>query len=349
MKLQPSRLSYLVVFLLIGVFSSCSKDITIMSYNVESLFDDKNDGSEYQEFKLRPGHWTKEFYSERLHNLADAINKSTPTGPDILALQEIENLNVLDGLRVLIGGNMVYAYRCIVPVPGSATNTGILSKFRINRVGAYSLPQYEKEPVRNILEAEIEIGKNTMFVFCNHWKSREGGVLKTESARLEAASMLKKRIEKILAENPTARIAVAGDFNENATEYTDVKAAYQTGFVQEGTDVPLDFAVRSIFITGNPSKTSPDARNPVLFEPWLESGSHEKGSYVFGKEWETIDHILLSPGFFDERGLKYIPGSFHAIRLPFLLDPQTGFPVRWEPSNRKGYSDHLPIILKLHF
>jgi len=129
-------------------------------------------------------------YTTRLRGLADVIEKAAPGGPDVVALQELENTNVLESLAKLLGNGSVYPYRCMVPVPGSATNTSIISKYPIVRVGAYGLRNFENEPLRNIIEAEILVENQTLFLFCNHWKAPEGGTSDTEPARIDSAKQL---------------------------------------------------------------------------------------------------------------------------------------------------------------
>ena len=59
--------------------------------------------------------------------------------------------------------------------------------------------------------------------------------------------------------------------------------------------------------------TVPSAGRPTeLFSPWLshDAEAEPPGSYRYGGQWETIDHLLLGPGLFDERGLSYAGGGF---------------------------------------
>ena len=44
------------------------------------------------------------------------------------------------------------------------------------------------------------------------------------------------------------------------------------------------------------------------------------GSYHFRDAWETIDHLLLGPGLFDEVGLSYAAGDGFAVIHDGLLD-----------------------------
>ncbi len=327
--------------------TSCSRDIVVMSYNVENLFDDKNNGSEYPEYKPKQGRWTTDMYLLRLRNLANVIDKSVPGGPDIIAFQEIENRNVLDGLSGLLGNGKSYPYVCMVEVPDSPTNTAIVSRYPVKSTGAYSLPAYDGEPLRNILLAEIDADGETLYVFCNHWKSRDGGVEKTEAARLEAAALLLRRVEAIHAGDPRALIVIAGDLNENADEYARVNKAYGTAIIEDLPDAPQEYRGRSIFVTGDTSLVRDAGGAPVFFEPWMEEGTKEKGSYAYRGEWESIDHLLFSKGFFDNAGIEYVKGSFKTVRMEFLADEKTGFPKSWDNRVKNGYSDHFPILVRL--
>jgi len=68
---------------------------------------------------------------------------------------------------------------------------------------------------------------------------------------------------------------------------------------------------------------------------------------VYQQEWQTPDHILLSPGLLDAQGFSYRWGSFRPVRLPFLLQPD-GSPRRWNGVKAgRGYSDHLPLLIML--
>ena len=72
--------------------------LTIMSYNVENLFDDVRDGTEYREFDPGRGAWNTESFQLRIKALSEVVRKAVPGGPDILLLQEVENENALQVL-----------------------------------------------------------------------------------------------------------------------------------------------------------------------------------------------------------------------------------------------------------
>ena len=47
--------------------------LSIASYNVQNLFDDKDDGLEYPEFSLGAGEWNADTYRKRLKNVGEAL------------------------------------------------------------------------------------------------------------------------------------------------------------------------------------------------------------------------------------------------------------------------------------
>ena len=80
------------VLFILGLFISLSfgaSELKIATYNVENLFDDKIQGSEYKDFKN--GSWGAKQYSHKLNQIATVL---LDLDADIIALQEIENEGV---------------------------------------------------------------------------------------------------------------------------------------------------------------------------------------------------------------------------------------------------------------
>jgi hypothetical protein len=106
----------------------------------------------------------------------------------------------------------------------------------------------------------------------------------------------------------------------------------------------------TLYITAKPEHAGLRGDRVVLYEPWYELEPEKRGSSVYQGRWQTPDRILLAPGLFDREGFAYSPGSFRVLRARFLVDPQSGFPLRWRHAGRgadSGTSDHLPVLLTL--
>ncbi|MDD9985953.1 MAG: endonuclease/exonuclease/phosphatase family protein [Spirochaetaceae bacterium] len=318
--------------------------ISVLSYNVQNLFDAMEQGAEYDEF--RAGRWDAARYAARLNRIAAVLRDVHPGGADILALQEVENrraaLDLRDRLR-----DLGYAY--VVAVPNDGADLGltltpvVLSRLPVLRVRLHQV-WHGGRYLRPIVEAELDLGGGrSLFLFNNHWKSKRGGAEETAPARRAATTVLGDRIRELQRTDPLADLLVTGDLNESVDDHA--AAGYPTALagLPRGTAGVLA-------VTGRPfdARSAFDARPPaggvVLYSPWLELEAAGRGTVVHRDAWETPDHFLLSAGLFDREGVWYAPGGFAVIR-DGLVSPATGYPLRWIGTD--GHSDHLPILLHL--
>ncbi len=150
--------------------------LTVMSYNVENLFDDVRNGSEYREFDPSLGKWTTDMFLVRVDSIAEVIRKAVAGGPDIVLLQEVENANALDTLARRGLAGMGYDYRVYVPKRNVSANLAILSRLPVVHVGSLGVgPWKENSPMRDVVEADVTLLGHTLYVLDNHWKARTGG------------------------------------------------------------------------------------------------------------------------------------------------------------------------------
>ena len=319
--------------------------ISVLSYNVQNLFDAAEQGGEYHEFQS--GRWDPARYAARLTRIASVLREAHPGGADVVALQEVENrraaLDLRDRLRDL-------RYDYVVAFPNDGADLGltltpvVLSRVPVLRVRLHQV-WHDGRYLRPIVEVELDVGRGrSLFLFNNHWKSKRGGAQETAPARRAAAAVLAARLRELQRIDPLADVLVAGDLNENVDEHA--VAGYPTalaGISLGALDAPGRM-VDTLAITG----VSLDPRTPagrvVLYNPWLELDASERGSVVHRDLWETPDHFLLSAGLFDPAGVWYEAGGFAVIR-DGLVSPATGHPRRW--TGTEGHSDHLPILLHL--
>ncbi len=317
--------------------------ITIISYNVENLFDDVDNGSEYRSYDPGEGVWNLELYHTKLSRISEVIENSVNGGPDILALQEIENENVLSALKDAYLKGMGYIYSVMAPAEGSAVNSAVLSRIPVTGFKAHSISINGDYPGRNILEVNFDYDGRLLTLFINHWKSKSGGAFETENKRLESASLIRRRLLELYGGNPLEDIIVLGDLNENIDEYLRTGKSYQTALMPDSENIDGSFSSKSLVITEKTGSSRSSAEEVVLYSPWSDSGY--KGSYVYKDSWETIDHFLLNSALFDNTGFSF--GSFEPVMKDFMLNDD-GYPVRWSSETGTGYSDHLPVMLILN-
>lgn len=168
----------------------------IASWNVENLFDtiddpNKND-SEFLPTSAKEWDFAKLDF--KLHNLAQVINyMNNGKGPDILGLQEVENISVVKRLIYKLNErDYIVAHR------ESPDERGIDASLIYDRkvldiisVDTLLVKLPTNYNTRHILHVTLKhkITNVSLHVFVNHWPSRRGGEVKSEPNREAAAKV----------------------------------------------------------------------------------------------------------------------------------------------------------------
>jgi endonuclease/exonuclease/phosphatase family metal-dependent hydrolase len=187
------------------------------------------------------------------------------------------------------------------------------------------------KPTRDILYCQVRVfSLDTLHLYINHWPSRGGGQLETESLRIATALKLKGEINGVTQHYYLPKIIIMGDLN----------------------DEPDD---RSLLV-GLQAQTE---RITVLPESLynLAAGYAEEnktGSYKFKGRWEMLDQIIVTGRILNAgKGIQTSAGKFSVFSAPFLLVPDDNYqgyePFRTYngPVYKGGFSDHLPVVLDM--
>ncbi len=324
------------------------RPVTILTYNVQNLFDDSPDETDYPEYNPENGQWTGDLYRERLARTARVIRESVRGGPDIVALQEVENEDVLNSLVETHLAELGYLRPVLFRSAGSAINVGLLTRLPVLDAAAYPVTDcFDPVPTRDILQVSVDCEGATLFLLVCHWKSQAGGAEYTEQLRLRAAGIVQDRLATIRAENAEAEVVVLGDLNESVDEWQSTGMQYQTALTL--CDSSLDARSGSLAVSVDLSAARAAYDTGLLFSPWGEAGAcgsstGGSGSYWYNGSWETYDNFLLSAGLLDRDGLTYV--DFWVVPNGYLRDG-SGHPYGWRLDTGLGYSDHLPLLLVL--
>jgi len=302
--------------------------VRVVSYNVENAFDDHVDGTEYSDYGPSSNYYADRLWKVKIDHIHEVLQAADK--PQIVGLVEVEDERmatmVLDAVRDLGYRDMA------ITTGGSATQCVLLSSFPIQSV--VSLPT--TSGVRDILVASVHVGGALLHVLVNHWKAKDSR--ETESLRIKSAKVARAEVDRLLKQDPAADIVLMGDFNSTEDEH---RATGKTT------------GINDVLRTTGDSTSMTAQTSRYLYDPWFEMPVSQRGSEVYGSSWESLDHIIMSPGLFDRTGLSYDVGSFDAFRAPFLLSYQRAadgrqVPNRWQESGNHhgsdGYSDHLPIM-----
>ncbi len=305
--------------------------IYIASWNLENLFDTVDDPLKRDEDFLPSGEnqWTEERLKIKMENIARVVNfMNDGKGPDILAVQEVENKNVLEKtLGFFPERNYKLGY-IESPDNRGIDNAVIYDEdiFDLTGLNGSYVFLDDKYPTRLVLHAVLEYLGNDIHVFVNHFPSRRGGAKESEPARIRAAEVLKAEISKIENMDSQANIIILGDFNDEPDNASirKVLGAQEYNCEKESLKGLYNLAYRS-----------------------FEEGT---GSYLFRQDWNMLDQIIISNDLTDE----YICGSFKIVKPEFMMTKSGYYKGSARPTfgGRKylgGYSDHFPVCAKFSF
>lgn len=298
---------------------------TFVELNCENLFDYQHDEgfNDYEYLPSGAKKWDKRRYWDKLNNIARELVACGGEGeewtlPDMIALTEIENDSVMHDLTrrsLLRGAGYEYV------MTHSADERGIdvalvYSPFSFRMMDHYALrvkPPEGKHATRDILYAKGQLlTGDTLHVMVVHAPSRVDGERATRPFRLLVAGRVAETIDSIRACDPGARVLVAGDFNDYATDSALVRLGAQLVNV------------------------SRDAQG--------KNGA--KGTYKFRGKWGSLDHILVSDALADALV------DCQILDPLFLLEDDERYggkqPLRnfKGPKWKHGFSDHLPLVAR---
>ena len=304
----------------------------VVFYNVENLFDTKDDpGFGDDDFapdgKLQ---WTKERYDRKLHQLAEAVSMAGEELPVMIGLCEVENKNVVEALAKtppLDRANYLVVHQ------DSPDERGIDVALLVDRKRAlvgetvWLTVDLGTDHTRDILHATVELkGSGPIEVFVNHWPSRREGETESAPKRMVAARTLSNEVNRIRNSGPGTGIIIMGDLN----------------------DGPLDASLTEGLHTADPRRDLHD----YLYELMQADEQEPKGSINFQGKWEYFDHFIVN------RPMMHMLPNAWAEWASSVKDPRLIFhhPKYGDQPNRTfsgtkyhkdGYSDHLPVVLRL--
>jgi len=309
------------------------KEYTVLSYNIENLFDTINDPKIPDEEFLPDSekNWTNERYQKKLDDLAKVISEVNPLEtPEIIGLVEVENQSVLEDL---IRTNALKDHQYAIIHEESPDYRGI-DVAMIYRKDAFTEIMHETLPVifsedtafktRDILHVVGKIRNKTVHIFVNHWPSRIGGDEKTEPKRILAASVLKKRLDLLLTLDPNAHIIIMGDMN----------------------DEPANNSLKETLGAELPNS---GAQLVNLMMPDDVAGL---GTYFYSGNWNMLDNLIVSKEMINGKQMRIENQKGNIYSSPWMIYTNKNgdkTPNRSYVGNKYvgGVSDHFPVYFKM--
>ncbi len=314
------------------------KDLyTFMFYNVENFFDCEDDSLTNDDEFTPEGdrRWNRSRMYDKADRLAKVILAAGKWNPPVfIGLCEIENLNVLELLTTWTPLNNLH-YKIVHKDSPDERGIDVAFIYRSDlfRPFAYhSIPvnaSFDKSfKTRDILYVSGVInGCDTLHVFVNHWPSRYGGIMETIRYRRLAAETLKSEINKLTTKYEHAKIICMGDFN----------------------DAPEDESLEKVLGAKSIDDSSISGELINLCYGWKSSDVQTlKNQY----SWQVFDQWIVSDYFLKANNCSQFIAS-EIFKASFLLEPDTKFkglkPKRTYVGfkHQEGFSDHLPIVLRI--
>jgi len=327
--------------------------LTILSWNVQNLFDSEEDGREYPSFSPAAG-WDEDRYHERLVRVSEVLRRVRPR-PDVIALQEIEDETVIVDL---LSDYFRSPFAAVVPPGADGTiRVALLSRLPVSDVrvhrSAAMIAVPGSSPVlisqsRDIIDAGILSNARRTRVLVSHWKSQSGGERETEEQRIQTAALIGTVLRAAKAAESDLLAVVVGDLNEDVLEYVQQQGRYTTALVpvQSISGISTTDRARVIFVTAN-AESAGIGDEVIAFSPWLDPG-HDPGmpgSY-YHERWERLDQVLLVPLGSAGAAAAASTGLLTVLGYAELQDSR-GRPFRYDVRTGRGVSDHFPILFRL--
>lgn len=347
MRLKITQL--LLVILLLSCGTETKKEVNkevkmgkefhkIMFYNVENLFDTFDDEYTFDDDFLPESskNWDTEKFKTKLDRLSEVILAIDKQGPLLIGMVEIENGYVIDQLldhqRFR---NINYNFAHFESPDERGIDVALIydeDHFTVLEAEPLRVSLPENDKTRDILYVKglVTGDERPLHVFVNHWPSRREGEKKSEPKRITAAKTVRSKIDYIQELHEEARILVMGDFN----------------------DYPNSKSIKKYLKAIDHHNISEEE----LFNLAARLDKDDQGSYNYRGDWGMMDQMMVSKPMLSKNEASYYVKQ-KELKI-FNEDWIMYYDKKYNESKPNktyggnnyygGYSDHLPIFIKLH-
>ena len=352
--------------LTLGCSAQEPTEFSVVAYNVENLFDVDGVAifNDYrQDEPDDPFGYSPRKFLTKLEHAAEVLAALERGGPDVILIQELEGdftpqsgVTDFDAFLQQHSGKTVFdmivhvwkpeyagipavawllkmmddigmsGYHVVV-APTKPFDSGIAHVNEIfTRFPVKQVFFHEIEQARDIIEAELDVGGHSLWVYNNHWKSGASNP-EREPIRVQNAQVLKALVDARLKADPQADIIVGGDLNSHYN-HSILYADMQTG---------INDVLGSRYVAGK-----------GLYNLWYEIAPEQRYSEVWRGRRGTLMHLIVTPGLYDKAGISYLDGSFRVGLVGGLNADAMRRPLSWNFAGQKGggASDHFPLVAR---
>ena len=304
------RWFFLILAFVIQSAVLAQDSLTIISYNVENLFDCQHDTLKNDSSFLPDGmhHWTYYRYQTKLDRIAQVIvNISGWESAEMVGLCEVENERCLRDLCYRLKR---FHYKFVHYESADKRGIDVALLYDSTKVKILdSKPlrvDLQGDVTRDILYVEALVGnQDTLYAMVCHLPSQLGGTAATEGKRNAAKQVIQQQVDSILRMQSEAKIVVMGDMNSEVKDDLQGMSNMMIGCEKEG-----------------------------------------KGTHKYRGIWSCLDQFYLSTTLKNNTNVMIFSPEWLLEEDTKYLDYQ---PKRTYVGYRyhDGYSDHLPVVLRV--
>lgn len=329
-------LSIICALLAVAVGSAQRTQVAgIAFYNFENLFDTIPNNSENRDEEYTPKgkrQWDSEKYWNKIHNLAYVISQmtstSTPDGPAIIGVAEVENKGVLTDLvadRQISKWNLKFVHHDSPDARGIDVSLLYNPKyFEVENVTNHRLTAIDFRTRDQMCVVGRLMGQK-IAVIVNHWPSRLGGQAQSSRHREAAAALTKEISDSLWRVDPDMGVIIMGDLNDD----------------------PMDWSVAHVLGARRDLKKT---KHPHQFyNPWWKILDEGTGTLEYKGQWNLFDQIIISGNLLSRNAKGWYFQRAEVLNLDFLKESGRPYPLRTYSYGKyqNGYSDHFPTEIFL--
>ncbi len=357
--MKITKLTFLFIIFIAANIKAQDKKFavhTVAFYNVENLFDTKNDPNTRDDDMIA----TPEFYAKKIQNLAKVIaqlgTSENPNSPTIIGLAEVENRTVLEDLvkdPQIIGKDYGIVHYDS-PDSRGIDNAFLYQKKYFKLVSSINIPLIiteadTKTPKKN---AKVEEDANNekfevdvitkrirtrdqilmsgfldgeeMHFIVNHWPSRRGGEKASSPLREKAAALNVKIIDSLQKINPNAKVFTMGDLN----------------------DGPFNNSIKKVL---NAKANKKDVKPLGIYNPMENMANKGIGTLAYRDAWDIFDQILMTEPLVRDDYSSWAYWKAGVFNKQFMIQSSgryKGYGLR-NSATEPGFSDHFPVYVYL--
>ena len=342
----PSGFAFVPATALEKLAKQAPNEVSVMTYNVENLFDTiHDDGREdftylplteknhpqvkafcssqsgFRRQECEETDWSEKILQQKFAAVAEVIRSvENGKGPDVLLLAEVENERVLKQLVSLQLKDL--GYQTVVLLEGPdvrGIDPGFISKLPLSgKPKMHIIPYVEANPEklkwaqrsRGILEVSVVLpNKNPLTFLIGHFPSQANPV----EWRMQAVAFAKNLMAEKMKQG--SAVVLGGDLN-----ITTEENAQHGFFTKEFSEV---------------GQVSHIVGCADCF-----------GTYNYKGRWDFLDALIFSKNL-NVVGAEVIADSFQTVRLPINMK-KNGNPLKFDPTQKvPGASDHFPLYSRI--